>query len=373
MADDLTELQYLIALTMIPDIGPVTARKLLRKVGSARSVFSQKRRVLESINGVGPHLSRSIHESSLLGQAERELKFMEKHRIDVLPYTSSDFPGLLNECPDGPVLIYVKGEKGLHCTKNLSIVGTRRASSYGKEICREIIRDLAQRIPDLSIISGLAYGIDVIAHRAALDFGIPTLAVLGHGLSTLYPASHRETAKKIIQEGALVTDFHSGIGPERNNFLRRNRIIAGLAHATLVVESAQKGGALITADIASSYERPVFSVPGRVGDERSKGCNGLIKDNVAILTESAGDIIRGLNWDLNLSEPGLPLQEVELTSEEKKILITIKEFPNVNPGSLSKLVDIPVQNVLALLLEMELKDWISLEPGNRYRSRISIS
>ena len=373
MSDERTELKYLIALTMVPSIGPVTARKLIEKVGSAREVFSQKRRILESIQGIGPVLSRSINESSLLGQAEQEMEFMEKHRIEALSYLNPDFPFRLNQCTDGPVLLYIRGEHDLHFERSLSVVGTRRASSYGKEVCREIIRELARQLPGLAIISGLAYGIDVIAHRAALEFGLPTVAVLGHGLSTIYPHAHRETAKRIIQQGALITDFHSGMGPERNNFLRRNRIIAGLTPATLVVESSQKGGSLITADIAFSYERDVLTVPGRTVDDRSVGCNNMIKRDMATMVESAGDIIRKLNWDQNNSEQGPPVIKVDLTAEEQKLLIAIEEIPDITPGTLSELVGIPVQNVLAILLEMELKEWIAVEPGNRYRSQISIS
>ncbi len=371
MTDDRTELQYLIALTMVPAIGPVTARKLINKVGSARAVFSQNRRVLENIEGIGPVLSRSINESSLLGQAAREIEFMERHRIDLLSYQNPDFPYRLNQCTDGPVLLYIRGDQNLRFEKSLSVVGTRRASSYGKGVCREIIRELANRIPDLAIISGLAYGIDVIAHRAALEFGLPTVAVLGHGLSTIYPHAHRETAKKIIQQGALVTDFHSGMGPERNNFLRRNRIIAGLTPATLVVESSEKGGSLITADIAFSYDREVMTVPGRTTDDRSVGCNAMIKNDMATMVRSADDIIRLLKWEGENNDllPSVP--SVDLTPEEQKMLIAIDELPDITPGTLSELLGIPVQNVLAMLLEMELKEWISAEPGNRYRTRIS--
>lgn len=298
---------------------------------------------------------------------------MEKHHIKALYYKDPDFPQLLNQCQDGPVILYTIGDNGLHCKRRLAVVGTRRASSYGKEICREIIRELALRVSDLAIISGLAYGIDVIAHRASLEFGLPTVAVLGHGLSTIYPASHRDTAKQISQKGLLLSDFHSGIGPERNNFLRRNRIIAGLSDATLVVESAQKGGALITADIAFSYDREVLSVPGRVIDDRSRGCNHMIKSSMATMVESAEDIIRRLNWDGDNSGPWPLAQKVDLTPQEQKLLFSIGEIPDITPGTLSKLVDIPLQNVLAMLLEMELKEWITVEPGNRYRTRISLS
>lgn len=373
MPEDRTELKHLIALTMVPAIGPVTAKKLIASVGSAREVFRQQRKVLESIDGIGPILSRSINKSSLLGKAERELDFMDKHHIKALHYKADDFPNILNENQDGPVLLYALGDFGLHDIRGLSVVGTRRATSYGKEICREIIRDLARLVPGLVIVSGLAYGIDVIAHRAALEFGLPTVAVLGHGLSTIYPASHRETAKKITLQGALITDFHSGMGPERNNFLRRNRIIAGLTEATLVVESAKKGGSLITADIASSYSKEVLTVPGRVIDQRSRGCNIMIKSQMAAMVECAEDIIQHLNWDGQHNTQSLPSQKVELTCEEQKMLITISELPGITPGELSKLLGLPLQNILCMLLEMELKEWISREPGNRYHSRITVA
>lgn len=373
MPDKRTELKYLIALTMVPAIGPITARKLIDKFGSARAVLQKNRKALERIDGIGPVLSGSINERSLLGQAEQEIAFLEKHHIEAVCYHQADFPGRLNQCKDGPLLLYKRGDLGLQYDRSLSVVGTRRASSYGKELCREFIRDLALRIPDLAIVSGLAYGIDVIAHRAALEYGLPTIAVLGHGLSTIYPFSHRETAKKIIKQGALITDFHSGMGPERNNFLRRNRIIAGLTPATLVVESAKKGGALITADIAFSYDRDVLTVPGRVGDDRSVGCNALIKDDMASLVESAEDIINHLNWGTDQTFQVPDLIKLDMSADEKKLIIAIGDIPDINPGTLSTLLGIPLQTVLAMLLEMELKDWITLEPGNRYRSKISIT
>ena len=371
--DARTELQYQIALTMVPAIGPVTARKLIETVGSARAVFRQNKKVLERIEGIGPRMAQSINESALLGQADKEIEFLERHRIDALYFKDPDFPHRLNQCQDGPILLYARGEQGIQCNRSLSVVGTRRASSYGRDLCREIIKDLSEQLPDLVIVSGLAYGIDVIAHRAALEYGLPTVAVLGHGMSTIYPASHRETAKRIIRQGALVTDFHSGMGPERNNFLRRNRIIAGLSQATLVVESAKKGGALITANMAFSYDRDVMTVPVRVGDDRSRGCNNLIKRDMASLTESAGDVIRRLNWDVNgvPEKPAVP--EVEPSPQEKRLLLSIVQSPGITPGTLSNVTGIPINKVLALLLEMELKEWISAEPGNSYRTKINLS
>jgi len=368
------ELQYQIALTMAPAIGPVTARKLIQKTGSARAVFRQKKDVLKKIEGIGPVVSGSISSESLLHKAEKEMEFLERHHISALYFEDAEYPARLKECEDAPILLYARGKKGLNAKRVLSVVGTRKASSYGKELCRSIVLELGSMIGDLAIISGLAFGIDVIAHRAALEGGIPTVAVLGHGLSTLYPHAHRETAKKICKQGALITDFHSGMGPERNNFLRRNRIIAGMADATLVVESAASGGALITADMASSYHRDVLAVPGRTTDERSKGCNVLIKKNVAAMVESAQDVIDHLNWTDDIAQnPKHSSENIPFTIQEKQLLELMKQQSGLGPGELSTLSGIPIQKVLSLLTEMELKRWIAVEPGNRYQAMIEIS
>ena len=368
-----SELQYQIALTMAPAIGPITARKLIKKSGSARAVFRQKKAILEKIEGIGPVVSGSISSASLLHQAEKELEFLDRYRISAFYFKDAEYPARLKECEDAPILLYARGKKGLHTKRALSVVGTRKASSYGKELCRSIVLDLGSMINDLVIISGLAFGIDVIAHRAALEGGIPTVAVLGHGLDTLYPHAHRETAKKICSQGALVTDFHSGMGPERNNFLRRNRIIAGMADATLVVESAASGGALITANMASSYQRDVLAVPGRTSDMRSKGCNGLIKKNVAAMVESAEDVINHLNWrdDVDLNNKHLSENTI-FTNHEKQLLELMALQSGLGPGELCMRSGIPIQKVLSLLTEMELKRWIVVEPGNRYQAMIEI-
>jgi len=371
--DDRTELKYQIALTMAPAIGPITARKLIKKAGSARAVFRQKKAILEKIEGIGPVVSGSLSSSSLVQQAEKELEFIERHHIRALYFKDSEYPARLKECEDAPILLYSRGSIGLNSKRALSVVGTRRASSYGKDLCRSIVLDLSCRINDLVIISGLAFGIDVIAHRAALEAGIPTVAVLGHGLNTIYPHAHRETAKKICEQGALVTDFNSGMGPERNNFLRRNRIIAGVADATLVVESATSGGALITANMASSYQRDVLAVPGRATDDRSKGCNNLIKDNVAAMVESAEDVISHLNWTDDIAQnPKHSTVKISFTEQEKQVLELLTQHSGLGPGELSMFSGIPIQLVLALLTEMELKRWVSLEPGNLYQTMIDL-
>ena len=369
MLSSLPELQYQIALTMAPAIGPITARKLIKKAGSASAVFQMSRSSLERIHGIGPQMSGALFSSSLLERAASEMEFLDRYKITALFLGDAEYPRRLKECADAPILLYVRGKTGLDAKRVLSVVGTRRASSYGKELCRNMVLELAAVLEDLVIISGLAYGIDVIAHRAALDAGIPTLAVLGHGLGTIYPHAHRETAKRIIGQGALLTDFHSGMGPERNNFLRRNRIIAGLADATLVVESASEGGALITAGLASSYDRDVLAVPGRVSDERSRGCNRLIKNQIAALVESSGDVIRALNWgDQDTLRDMSVVEKLELTSLEKEIMELISRHRSLRPEELSEYTGLPIHDILASLTSLEIKACISQEPGNRFQN-----
>jgi DNA processing protein len=366
------ELKYQIALTMAKDVGPITARKLLDQFGTARAILNQTADSLQKIDGIGPSLSKALKTPRLLYNAEREIGFLDKHHIDAMYYEDADYPERLKNCVDGPVILYGRGNQGLGSERSLSVVGTRRATSYGRNLCREIIRDLSQLNPKPVIVSGLAYGIDVIAHRAALEFGLPTVAVLGHGMDTIYPLSHRETAVKISRQGALVSDFHSGLGPERNNFLRRNRIIAGLTEGTLVVESAESGGSLITANLAFSYDRTVMAIPGRVGDSRSNGCNNLISRQVAAITVSAEDIIRYLSWDVPQLTKKIPAPELKPSEQEKKLLHSMQSNTVNTPDLLSQLTGIPVHTVLAILLGMELKEWIVVEPGNRYKMRISM-
>jgi DNA processing protein len=371
--NDRTELLYQIALTMVPAIGPITARKLIERIGSAKGIFKEKREALLKIEGIGPRMAKSFNTSDLLLQAEKELEFLIKHRISALYYKESGYPERLKQCADAPILLYTRGNEGLNPSHSISVVGTRQASPYGKDLCRAIVLGLSAQLEDLVIVSGLAFGIDVIAHRAALDGGIPTVAVLGHGLSTIYPHAHRETARRISQLGALVTDFHSGMGPERNNFLRRNRIIAGMADATLVVESAAAGGSLITANMAHSYDRDVLAVPGRTVDSRSRGCNRLIRNQVAALVESAEDVLHHLNWNRDIPQEDPRVSPNTLFSrEEKKLLQLIQRHHPVDPGDLSIHSGLPIHVVLSLLTEMELKRWIAVEPGNLYQPRICL-
>jgi DNA processing protein len=366
---DKEALRYLIALTLIPAVGSITARKLIAYTGSAKAVFSEKKSNLQKIPGIGSFLAGSIDSLNALGQADRELQFIEKNNVKVLTIFEKEYPERMKQCADAPLVLYLKGRNVLNAPKILSIVGTRNATEYGVEQCRKIIRDLTENNHQVLIVSGLAYGVDVQAHMAALQHGQETIAVLAHGLHTLYPNAHKNLASKITESGALLTDFGVGDNPERNNFLKRNRIIAGLADATLVVESGKKGGALITADLAISYNRDVFAIPGRVNDSMSEGCNRLIRDNKAALVEGFADIEYFLGWDTKdkTNQPRQARLFVELSEDEKKIVEELKKEDRLSPDILSLRTGMPVSKISATLLNMEFKALVSVMPGNYYR------
>jgi DNA processing protein len=361
-------LKHKIALSLIPGIGDINARKLVSHLGSVESVFSESYRTLMKIPGIGTNLAGAVCERSYLETAEKEAEYISRNNIRTFFYLDSDYPFRLRQCDDAPVIFYFTGNCDLNSPKILSVVGTRNATARGKELCDKIIGDLAKGQPDLLIVSGLAYGIDIASHKAALANDLQTIGVLAHGFKTTYPSVHAPVAKEIVKQGALVTDFLSDALPERNNFLKRNRIIAGLSDATLVVESGIKGGALITADIAGSYNRDVFAVPGRPGDQWSAGCNSLIKNNKAALIESAADIEYFLNW--NPSATKTPVQKTlfnELSETEKLIYENLNLNGEMNIDHLCRSVGIPVYKLSALLLQMEFNGIIKCYPGNLYR------
>lgn len=359
---------YRIALGMIPGIGGITARKILSYTGSAKAVFSASEKILLGIPGVGDLLVERIRNTGILDQAMRELEFIHKRSITCLFYGEDAYPERLLECYDAPMFLYVQGQVNLNRSRMISIVGTRRPGSYGMDMCKCLVKDLASMNRELVIVSGLAYGIDHCAHKSALDNGLDTVAVLGHGLKYMYPAMHREVATKIIDQGALLTDFTSDQKPERNNFIRRNRIIAGLSDVTIVVQSGHKGGALITADIANSYHRDVFTFPGRVGDPASAGCNQLIKTHKAALIEGAGDVAYLLGWDTDLvpekEKPGKP--SGGLSEKEAQIIEILRSEGRLSIDRISLKCSIPVSSISGMLLNLELSGWIKCMPGDVY-------
>ena len=359
---------YRIALGMIPGIGGITARKILAYTGSAEAVFSVPKKTLLAIPGVGDLLADRIRNTAILDQARRELEFINKRRITCLLYGENAYPERLLDCYDAPMLLYMLGQVNLNGNRIISIVGTRRPGSYGMDMCKCLVRDLASMNREMVIVSGLAYGIDHCAHKSALENGLNTVAVLGHGLKYMYPALHRQVAAKITRQGALLTDFASDQKPERNNFIRRNRIIAGLSDVTIVVQSGHKGGALITADIANSYHRDVFTFPGRVGDPASAGCNQLIKTHKAALIEGAGDVAYLLGWD---TDHAAEIEKPEklfhgLSDKEKQIIEILRSEGHVSLDRISLKCSIPLSRISEILLNLELAGLIKCLPGDVY-------
>ena len=361
-------LKHKIALGLIPHIGDISARKLVAHFGNVESIFHESYRNLTKIPGIGSGLAKYIADRSYLEAAEKEAEYVTKHNIRTFFYLDADYPFRLRQCEDSPVVFFYKGTCDLDAMKMLSVVGTRSATTAGKEICEKIIAGLASGHPELVIVSGLAYGIDISAHKAALSNNLRTIGVLAHGFKTIYPSVHKPVAEAMIRNGALVTDFLSDALPERNNFIKRNRVIAGLSDATIVVQSGIKGGALITADIAASYNRDVFAVPGRPDDQYSAGCNSLIKSNKAALVENSGDIEYFLSWVSEKAKP--PVQRTlfsELSEPEKSVYELISRESELTIDSICRELDIPVFRLSSILLQMEFKGLIKCYPGNLYR------
>ncbi|MDR2358711.1 MAG: DNA-processing protein DprA [Prevotellaceae bacterium] len=361
-------LLYHIAVGLIPGIGSTLAKRLIAYCGGAEAVLREKRTTLQKIPGIGEMLAQEISKQQVLQRAEQECVFLVKNNFHALCYTDEQYPQRLAQCEDGPVVLFVNGTFDFNQPKILSIVGTRHATPYGIERCETMVAQLAERGHAPVIISGLAYGIDICAHKAALQNNLPTIAVMATGLDKIYPSLHYAIAKRIsTQGGALVTDFLSGTKPDRQNFIQRNRIIAGIADATLVVESGEKGGALITAGLALSYNRDVLAVPGRAGDTYSKGCNALIRSNKAALVETVADIEYALGWELNAKEKiqQLPLF-VSLTANEQAIVEVLKENPCTTIDILYHVTKIPMARLSALLFTMEMNNILRTLPGKRY-------
>jgi len=361
------QLKYKIALSLIPNIGDVLAKKILAYCGSLEGIFKEKKAGLLKIPGIGEVLASSILQQKVFDRVDEEIKFIDANDITPLFYFDENYPKRLKHCSDSPIMLYQKGTINFNTPKVISIVGTRKATHYGKKICEKLIEDLAPY--NVSIISGLAYGIDIIAHKAAIDNNLPTAAVLAHGLDQLYPALHKSVAEKMLMNGALLSDFTSKTKPNKENFPSRNRIVAGIADATVVIESGAKGGSLITADIASSYNRDVFAFPGRVEDEFSVGCNNLIKTNKAALIQSAADIIFMMGWEAKKDKKIVKQKTLffDLNEEEKIIVALLKEKEKINIDDLCFTTQLSMSKIAALLLNLEFSGLIQSLPGKMYQ------
>ncbi|UIR55227.1 DNA-processing protein DprA [Sphingobacterium sp. SRCM116780] len=355
-----------IALTKIKGVGPKTARNLLAYCGSVQEILETKASILAKIPGVNSKTATEIAAKNYQEATEKEIAFVEKHQIQVLWITNPDYPTKLRNCEDAPLVLYYKGNADLNNERVVSIVGTRDATNYGRKICDTLIEQLKPL--HTTIVSGLAYGIDIAAHKSALLNQIPTVAVLGHGLDRIYPASHRETASNMIYQGGLLTEFASDTKLERQNFPMRNRIIAGMADVTIVIEAAIKGGALITAEIANSYNRDVCAFPGGVDQTYSAGCNYLIKTNRAHLIRDAQDLCYLMNWDLEntKTQTQLSLIPTDLNQDQLHIYHFIKEKKQVTIDKISRFCNWSQSKLAIVLLEMEMNGHITSLPGKVY-------
>jgi len=360
------ELIRRIALTLVPGIGDVLAKKLIAYCGSVEAVFDEKQDLLLRIPGIRPPLAKSIKNKEAFIRAEKEVRFIRRYSIQPLFYLDDNYPERLKQCEDHPTMLYYKGTVDLNHVRPIAIVGTRRVTEYGKIECKKIIDGIAPFEP--LIVSGLAYGVDTCAHKTALENGLSTIGVLGHGLDLIYPPQNKQLAEKMVSQGGLITEFLSETKPDGVNFPKRNRIIAGLCDAVVVIEAGVKGGALITADIANSYNRDVFALPGRVTDTFSMGCHFLIKTNRAALIENAADLVFAMGWtdNKNGKAPQLKLFE-DLSQEEEMIVNILKEKGDVSVDTMVNDSNMASGRVASLLLNLEFKGVIKLLPGKVYR------
>jgi DNA processing protein len=356
-----------LALTFTPGIGGTLARSLISYCGGEEHIFKMPRHKLLRIPGIGEKTVNYITQhKDAFNRAEEELKFVEKNNIKILFFSDCAYPKRLRLCEDAPILLYFKGNADLNHTPIISVVGTRMATEYGRDICNKLIEDLKSL--HVVVVSGLAYGIDYATHRACIKHEVATVGVLGHGLDRLYPAQHRSIAEKMIEQGGLLTEFPTGGKPDRENFPKRNRIIAGMADATIVVEAGIKGGALITAEIADSYNRDVFAFPGRIGDEYSEGCNYLIRNNKAMMLTGTADLLFAMGWD---NENSLPVKQqmvlpIDLTVSEKLIFDQLKIRGQMSIDDLALQINMPVSVLAMNLLNLEMQNIIRCLPGKTY-------
>jgi DNA processing protein len=362
-----SELFYQLALTLVPNIGDVHAKLLLQQFGDASSIFKASHKDLERLEGIGTVRASSIRAFNDFHLAEAELQFIEKYRIKTLFLTDPEYPQRLLNCYDSPTLLFYKGTADLNASKVLAIVGTRSNTDYGKQFTEELVAELSSQ--QVLIVSGLAIGIDAYAHKAALKNNLPTVGVVGHGLDKIYPSINKGLARDIaLQNGGILSEFFSGTLPDKHNFPLRNRIVAGMSDATIVVETLISGGSMITAKLADAYNRDVFAVPGRTTDTKSKGCNYLIKNNKAILLTDAGQLLDIMGWQEKKKK--IKKQKelfIELTPEEKQVIDILKQKESVHIDEINISSGLSSSSVAAAILNLELQSVIGSMPGKMYK------
>ena len=368
-----SDILYTLALTRMTGFNFQTALHLYRELGSGQAVYEHRHDLRDVLPDSTDRLITALQDWSLaLARAEQELAFIEKHRIQVLCHGAGCYPQRLTECPDAPIVLYYLGNADLNQRRVINIVGTRRCTAYGQDLVRHLLTDLRQQCPELLIVSGLAYGIDICAHRQALASGYETVGVLAHGLDDLYPPRHRDTALQMLSQGGLLTEYMSETRSDKMNFVRRNRIVAGMCDATILVESAAKGGGLITARIAQDYDRSVFAFPGAVGATYSEGCNLMIRDNVAQLITSAEDFTAAMGWRSEAELQQAKDKGIErnlfpdLTPDEQTIVSKLEELGDLQLNQLSVQTNIPIGQLTAHLFALEMKGVVRPLAGGNY-------
>ncbi|MCH3883772.1 DNA-processing protein DprA [Tenacibaculum aquimarinum] len=358
------KLLAVLRLQATNNVGDILAKKLISTVGDVEQIFKERTTTLQKINGIGSLITTNLFDKKNRILAEEELAYIEKNNTQYSYFLEDNYPSNLSQCIDSPILLFNDGNVALS-DKIISIVGTRNISAYGRDFCNQLVADLAEYNP--IIISGFAYGIDICAHKAAIKNNLQTIAVLAHGFDQIYPKTHKKYINQVNEKGGFLTEFWHNENPQRENFLKRNRIVAGISKATIIIESAKKGGSLVTADIANSYNRDVFSVPGRTIDLYSQGCNNLIKTNQAHLLTSAEDIVKMLNWDV--SKKQTPKQEtlfVELNETEQKIYDYLQENGKQLLDVIALHCDLPTYKLASILVQMELKGIVKPLPGKMF-------
>lgn len=362
------ELLYVLALQRVKGIGDINAKKLISYCGNAKSVLKEKAKTLEKINGIGAFTIQHLFDPTYLIEAEKELKYIQENTIEPLYFEDQKYPSKLKHCVDGPLLLFKDGTFNLEKRPIISIVGTRNITSYGRDFCEKLIFDLKEFDP--IIISGFAYGVDICAHKAAIKNNLTTVGVLAHGFEEIYPKSHKKYISEVHKNGGFFTEFWHDETPLRENFLKRNRIVAGISEATIIIESAEKGGSLVTADIANSYSRDVFAVPGRTTDNFSKGCNDLIKRNKAAILTNATDLVEMLNWNVVKNESKAIQKQlfVELDENEQLIYDFLVDEGKQLLDSISLTCQLPIHITTTILFNLEMKGLVKPLPGKLYEA-----
>ena len=362
-----SNLIYQIGLTFLHGIGPKKASILVSKLGSVEAVFHEKINSIHQRTGIHKNVLSHMNRDEAMKRAEVEANYCIKHGIQTHFYLEHNYPRRLKHCDDAPIILYSKGKFDCNPEKAVAIVGTRNATAYGNDVCEEFISNVASQ--KIQIISGMAYGIDIIAHQLSVKNGMQTLGILGHGLDRLYPSTHRRTAEQMFENGGLMTEFIPGTKPDRENFPMRNRIVAGMADATVVVESKTSGGSLITAELANDYNRDVFAFPGNVGQQFSAGCNLLIKQQKAQMVLNANDFLEQMGWTRENETSKQEIQRsclVELDEQEQSIFKELENTPNQHIDVLAHKTKLPVSSLNVKLFHLEMKGLIKTLPGKKY-------